>query len=175
MGERQAARIVGVGRRTLQEWIFRYRHAGLAALEKGPHPGRSPKLTGSQFEELGRIIEQGPESVGLDTGVWTAPLAVDVVKKLFGVKYHPDHMRRILKRLGFSVQLPTRVLSRADPDEQSRWLDRELGALKKKSSRSAESSSTKTRLRSAKPDRCIERGPREDKELRSRASRVVKA
>ena len=71
MAERQAAEIVGVKRRTLQEWIFKYRRGGLAALEKGPYPGRSPKLTKAQLEELGRIIEQGPESVGLDSGVWT--------------------------------------------------------------------------------------------------------
>lgn len=103
MAERQAARTVGVGRRTLQEWIFKYRRGGLAALKKGPYPGRSTKLTKAQFEELGRIIEQGPESVGLDSGVWTAPLAVDLVNRLFGVKYHPDHMRKILKRLGVSV------------------------------------------------------------------------
>jgi transposase len=104
MAELKAADIVGVKRRTLQEWIFKYRRGGLAALEKGPYPGRSPKLTEAQFEELGRIIEQGPESVGLDSGVWTAPLAVELVNRLFGVKYHPDHMRKILKRLGSSVQ-----------------------------------------------------------------------
>ena len=131
MGERRAAEIVGVGRRTLQDWIFKYRRGGLEALVKGPYLGRKPKLTEVQLEELDRIIEQGPESVGLDTGVWTAPLAAGLVKKLFGVRYHPDHMRRILRRLRFSVQLPTRELSRADPEEQLRWLDHELHAIKK--------------------------------------------
>jgi len=104
MAESKAALIVQVARRTLQEWISKYRRGGLTALKKGPYPGRSPKLTEAQFEELGQIIEQGPESVGLDSDVWTAPLAVDLVNRLFGVKYHPDHMRKILKRLGFSVQ-----------------------------------------------------------------------
>ncbi|MFZ5501400.1 MAG: IS630 family transposase, partial [Candidatus Micrarchaeota archaeon] len=131
VGERRAAQIVGVGRRTLQDWISRYRRGGLEALVKGPYLGRKPKLTHEQLLELDRIIEQGPESAGLDTGVWTAPLAADLVKKLFGVRYHPDHMRRILRRLRFSVQLPTRELSRADPEEQTLWLDHELQAIKK--------------------------------------------
>jgi transposase len=91
MGERRAAQIVGVGRRTLQEWIFKYRRGGLEGLGKGPRPGRKSKLTKAQLEELDRIIDQGPERVGLDTGVWTAPFAADLVKKLFGVRYHPDH------------------------------------------------------------------------------------
>jgi transposase len=107
-GERRAAQIVGVGRRTLQDWIFKYRRGGLTALEKGPYPGRTPKLTKAQLEELDGIIDEGPESVGLDTGVWTAPIVADLVKKLFGVRYHPDHMRRILRRLKFSVQIPKR-------------------------------------------------------------------
>ena len=38
MAEREAARIMGVGRRTFQEWIFKYRQGGLAALENGPCP-----------------------------------------------------------------------------------------------------------------------------------------
>lgn len=129
--ERRAAQIVGVGRRTLQDWIFKYRRGGLTELEKGPYPGRTPKLTKAQLEELDRIIDKGPESVGLDTGVWTAPLVADLVKKLFGVRYHPDHMRRILRRLKFSVQMPKKVLSRADPQEQAGWLAQELADLKK--------------------------------------------
>ena len=139
MGERRAAQVVGVGRRTLQEWIFKYRRGGLEGLGKGPRPGRKPKLTKAQLEELDRIIDQGPESVGLDTGVWTAPLAADLVKQLFGVRYHPDHMRRILRRLQLSVQLQKRVLSRADPEDQALWLTEERAGLKKKSSRSAAS------------------------------------
>jgi transposase len=139
MSEKKAARIVGVGHRTLQDWIFKFRRGGLEALVKGPFPGRRPKLTPEQFEELAVLIEQGPEEVGLDTGVWTSRLVVNLVRKRFGVKYHPDHMRKILRRLGFSVQVPKRLLSRADPEEESQWLDQELAGLKKKSKRSAQS------------------------------------
>lgn len=158
MGERRAAQIVGVGRRTLQDWIFRFRQNGLKGLVKGPYLGRRPKLSPDQLRELAQLIERGPENAGLDTGVWTAPLVARMVNKLFGIRYHPDHMRKILRRLGFTVQLPRRELSRADPVDQSRWLTQELAVLKKKSSRSVECSSTKTKPHSAKPARSIERG-----------------
>jgi transposase len=131
IGERRAAQVVGVGRRTLQDWIFRFRGGGLHALVKGPYPGRRPKLTQEQLAELDRIIEQGPESAGLATGVWTAPLVSNLLTTLFGVRYHPEHVRRILRRFRFSVQLPTRELSRADPEEEAQWLDYELDAIKK--------------------------------------------
>lgn len=45
MVERRAAQILGVGRRTLEDWIFRYRRGGLEALVKEPYPGRKRKLT----------------------------------------------------------------------------------------------------------------------------------
>ncbi len=137
--EKKAAQIVGVGHRTLQDWIFKFRRGGLEALVKGPFPGRRPKLTAEQLEEFARLVEQGPEEVGLDTGVWTSRLAVNLVHKRFGVKYHPDHMRKILRRLGSTAQVPKRVLSRAGPEEESHWLDQELTDLKKKSNRSAQS------------------------------------
>ncbi|MCA1960456.1 MAG: winged helix-turn-helix domain-containing protein [Desulfomonile sp.] len=174
LAERWAAQILGVGRRNLQDWIFRYRRGGPGALVKGPYPGRKPKLTEAQRAQLDHIIEQGPESVGVDTGVWTAPLVAGLVKKLFGMRYHPDHMRRILRRLRFSVQLPTRELSRADPEEQAKWLDHELQEIKKVD-RSVGCSSTRTKPHSAKPDRCIEHGPERVGAPRSRAFLVAKA
>ncbi len=62
MGERRAAQIVGVGRRTLQDWILKFRQRGLKGLVKGPYPGRRPKLTPDQFRELAQLIERGPEN-----------------------------------------------------------------------------------------------------------------
>jgi len=131
MGERKAAQIVGGGRRTLQVWISKFRKGGLKALVKGPYPGRKAKLTNDQFQQLAQIIEEGPEQAGLDTGVWTAPLVARLVRKRFGVTYHPDHIGRILRRLGLSVQLLRRVLSRADEKEQSLWLKDALVEPKK--------------------------------------------
>jgi len=158
MGERRAAQMVGVGRRTLQDWIFKFRQNGFKGLVKGPYPGRRPKLTPDQLRELAQVIERGLANPGLHTGVWTASLAAHVVNKLFGIRYHPDHMRKILRCLGFTVQLPRRELSRADPADQSHWLTQELAVLKKESSRSVECSSTRTKHHSAKPARSIERG-----------------
>ncbi|MEW6140907.1 MAG: winged helix-turn-helix domain-containing protein [Thermodesulfobacteriota bacterium] len=76
-------------------------------------------------------MERGPENAALDPGVWTAPLAARVVNNLFGIRYHPDDMRKILRRLSFTVQLPIRELSRADPADQSHWLTEERAGLKK--------------------------------------------
>jgi transposase len=130
--EIDAANMIGVGRRTVQDWIHRFRSGGIPGLGKGPFQGGKSRLTDAQKTELSRIIEAGPQEVGLDTGVWTASIVVKLVKDLFGISYHPDHMGRILHRLGYSVQYPGRSLSRADENLQRTWLRNELPEIKKK-------------------------------------------
>jgi len=130
--QRDVAEIIGVGRRTLQDWIYRYRVKGISGLEKGPFKGAQSRLTDEQKGELSRIIAAGPQGAGLDTGVWTTPIIVKLVHDLFGVSYHPDHMGKILHRLRFSVQYPGRNLSKADEKAQRTWRLEELPAIKKK-------------------------------------------
>lgn len=133
--ERDVAQIMGVGRRTLQDWIHRYRAKGIPGLAKGPFKGAKPRLTDEQKAELSRIIAAGPMEAGLDTGVWTTPIIVKLVRDLFGVSYHPDHMGKILHRLRFSVQYPGKNLSKADEKAQQMWRLEELPAIKKKPKR----------------------------------------
>jgi transposase len=111
--EADAAATIGVGRRTLQEWIRRYRDRGIAGLSKGPYPGGTSRLTQQQQAELSKIIEAGPRNAGLDTGVWSAPILVKLVEHLYGVSYSSSHMGRILHSLRLSVQYPIRKYPKA--------------------------------------------------------------
>lgn len=133
--ETDVAEVIGVGRRTLQDWIHRYRIMGILGLTKGPFLGSKSRLTDEQKAELSRIIAAGPQEAGLDTGVWTTTIIVKLVKDVFGVSYHPDHMGKILHGLRFSVQYPEKSLSKADEKAQQRWRLEELPAIKKKPNR----------------------------------------
>jgi transposase len=133
--EREVADIIGVGRRTLQDWIHRYRAKGVPGLTKGPFKGARSRLTDEQKGDLSRIIAAGPLEAGLDTGVWTTPIIVKLVRDLYGVSYHPDHMGKILHGLRFSVQYPGKKLSKADEKAQQTWRLEELPAIKKKPKR----------------------------------------
>jgi hypothetical protein len=57
-----------------------------------------------------------------------------VIEEEFGIHYHPGHVRRLLHRLGFSVQRPRRVLARASAYQQDRWQRYTYPSLKKKRS-----------------------------------------
>jgi len=60
-----------------------------------------------------------------------------VVDEEFGIHYHPGHVRKVLKALGFSVQRPRRQLAKADPAEQDRWQRYTYPRLKKTAERKA--------------------------------------
>ena len=126
-----AADTIGVGRRTLQVWIRRYRQRGISGLVKGPYPGGRSRLTEEQKQELSGIIAAGPEKAGFDTGVWIAPMVVKLVKDLYGVSYSASQIGRILHKLRFSLQYPTRKPSKADEKAEEQWRAEDLPAIKK--------------------------------------------
>ncbi len=57
------------------------RRGGLACARTIPR--ENPRLNLDQKLELAIVIRQGPENSGLDTGVWMAPIIVDLVKRRF--------------------------------------------------------------------------------------------
>ena len=128
----QTAGTCEVGTTTVKRWLDTYRARGMWALiSKGPYQGKQSRLSDEQMEELANIIESGPEASGIDTGVWTSPIIADLVRRRFGIKYHPSQIRRILHKLGFSIQYPKQRLSLADEALQAIWIRKELPAIKK--------------------------------------------
>ena len=132
----QVGQILEVARSTVERWIERYRSIGVTGLlVRGPYQGKKPRLSLDQKRELAMMVRQGPENSGLDTGVWTAPIIADLVKRRFGIAYSPSQIRRVLHELGFSLQYPRQELSQADKKRQATWLEEELPEVKKKSKR----------------------------------------
>jgi len=117
----ELAGILKAPRSRVSEWLSLYQRYGVEGLLEGYRSGRPPLLTAEQRAHLGDILESGPVAYGLDTGLWTSPMLAWVIEEEFGVAYHPGHVRRLLHKLGFSVQRPRRVLARADAEEQDRW------------------------------------------------------
>lgn len=129
--------ILKAPRSKVSVWLRDFEEYGVDGLLEGYRSGRPSRLTEDQHVSLGDIIESGPVAYGFDSGVWTSPMIARVIEEEFEVSYHPGHVRKLLKDIGFSVQRPRRVLSRADPAEQDRWHRRTFPCLKKKPLRQA--------------------------------------
>src|SRR5207253_11275916 len=96
--------------------------------------GRRLDLRRAERKQPDDILDNVPVAYGLDTGIWTTPMVAWVIEEEFGIHYHPGHVRRLLHRLGFSVQRPRRVLARASAYQQDRWQRYTYPRLKKKRS-----------------------------------------
>ena len=55
------ARIGGMDRQTLRDWVHRFDHGGADGLINVKSPGRRPKLSQQQREELKSLVEAGPD------------------------------------------------------------------------------------------------------------------
>lgn len=121
-----------VSRGSINRWLGRYEAMGVEGLLTGTAPGRAPRLTKEQLDELARLIDAGPQAADYTSGVWTGPMVADLIEDRFGVRYHNHHVPRLLNQLGFSVQRPRKRLARADKEAQAHWLRYKLPAIKKK-------------------------------------------
>jgi transposase len=111
--------------------LGQYERYGWEALLEGHRSGRPKELTSAQLLQLDGWIDSGPIAYGFSSGVWTSPMIGRMIEEEFGVRYHPGHVRKVLKGLGFSVQRPRRKLAKADPAEQDRWQRYTYPRLKK--------------------------------------------
>ena len=125
------ARLLEAPRSKVSLWLGQYERHGWEALLEGHRSGRPKALTSAQLAQLDGWIDSGPIAYGFASGVWTSPMIARVIAEEFGVHYHPGHVRKVLKALGFSVQRPRRQLAKADPAEQDRWQRYTYPKLKK--------------------------------------------
>ncbi len=78
---------------------------------------------------------RGPLSAGFHTDLWTCRRVAEVVRREFGIAYHPAHLGRILHDLGFSPQKPQRRARERDEAAIQRWRERDWLRIKKRGRR----------------------------------------
>src|SRR5450631_3913122 len=62
MSREDAARVGGMDRQTLRDWVHRFNRRGVDGLIDIKAPGRRSKLSAEQREELRQLVEAGPIS-----------------------------------------------------------------------------------------------------------------
>jgi transposase len=116
------ARILGVHETTIHCWRRLARIEG--GLEAKPHPGPTPRLSEDQLAQLKTLLLQGAQRHGWPNQLWTADRVAVVVRRHFGVTYHPEHLRKILReRLNWTSQKPQVRAREHNDKEVERWKD----------------------------------------------------
>jgi transposase len=130
-GPTELSRILRVDRRSIQRWHRRFRTSGPNALIGKPHPGRHPRLSMGQRRRLVDLLLEGPKANGFCTDLWSGPRVAQLIRRTFGVRYHPGHLPRLLRSLGWSPQRPERKAYERDERAVNRWLRYDWVRIKK--------------------------------------------
>lgn len=128
----EVARHVGVDRVSVYRWLAVLKREGKRGLRAKPAPGRPRKLDEDQRKKLELVLEKGAAAAGFDTDLWTCPRVAEVIRERFQVDYHPDHVGRLLHRMGWTPQKPTRRAIERDEDAIRDWVKTDWPRIKKK-------------------------------------------
>ncbi len=94
-------------------------------------PGRPWKLGKKQRRRLIALLLKGAIAHGYRTNLWTTARIAEVIERKFRVRYHRDHVGRLMHSLKWSPQKPERrALERKDA-EIERWKKEEWPRVKK--------------------------------------------
>ena len=104
----EIARRIGCHASSVLRWRDAWEKGGRAALKAKPVPGRPPFLSQKQKKQLVDLLLQGAMEQGYRTELWTALRMAAVIERRFGVKYHRNHVSKLLHQLGWSPQKPER-------------------------------------------------------------------
>lgn len=131
---REVADAVGVDRRSVYRWQEQVAAGGIRAIRAKPASGRPPKLTDEQKREFEKILLAGAQAYGYASELWTCPRMASVIEERFGVRYHVDHLPRLMRQMGWSPQKPTRKAIERNEQAIRTWIKREWPRIKKKRS-----------------------------------------
>ena len=101
-GRQEAARIGGMDRQTLRDWVHRFNAQGPDGLINAKAPGPAPKLSAEQKEELRKLVEAGPDAERDGVVRWRCVDLKRVIKKRWNVDLDEVSIGRLLRQLGFS-------------------------------------------------------------------------
>ena len=128
-----AARVAGMDRQTLRDWVIRYNQGGPAGLSDDWGDGRPCRLTEGQQATLKAIVLQGPDPEVDGVSTWRLIDRCQSVQERFGVRYSETGMGKLIRSLDLSWQTPRPQHAETDRAAQKRF---KKGASREPSRRS---------------------------------------
>jgi transposase len=102
MDRGSAAKVGGMDRQTLRDWVHRFNAEGPEGLIDNWTEGPKPRLSAEHLAELAAIVEAGPDREKDGVVRWRRIDLKHVIAERFGVQFHERNVRKLLKKLGLS-------------------------------------------------------------------------
>jgi transposase len=119
--QRDIADALGVSEVSVSHWVTRARDSGLSALLGNRKSGHPPRLTSAQKSLIPEFLWHGPEAYSFRGEVWTCARISRVIEEEFGIRYHKDHVGRLLKELCWTPQVPIKRAIQRDEQAIQYW------------------------------------------------------
>jgi transposase len=130
--QQEIADALGVTKGAVSQWMKRGREGGVEGLKRRVASGAPARLSEEQQVKLPELLARGAPAHGFRGDVWTCERVAQVIRKEFGVVYHPAHVSRLLKKLRLSLQKPERRANQRDEEAIKRWKEERWPLLKKR-------------------------------------------
>ena len=118
MDRGRAARLAGMDRQTLRDWVIRFNAEGVEGLCDRPKSGRRPWLDEGQLAALKALVLRGPDPERDGVSTWRAKDLCRIVEERFGVAYSENGMLRLLHDFGLWWQKARPIHPEADRKAQ---------------------------------------------------------
>jgi transposase len=145
----EVGRALGVSCQAACNWLELWERGGTEALTIADRTGRFAKISDEQLADVEAILLQGARASGYSTDIWTLQRVGEVIMRTTGVTYHPGHVWRLLRYMGWSRQKPTRRAVERDEAAIDQWVKHRWPAIKRGLGGDALGSSSRTRAGSA--------------------------
>jgi transposase len=122
---------VGTSIASVCRWRQAVAEGGPAALTAKPVPGRPRKLQKRECQRLLDLLLEGAMAYGYPNELWTLKRIARVILREFGVRYHPNHVWRVLRGLRWSCQVPERRPVQRDEEAVEHWKRHQWPHIKK--------------------------------------------
>ena len=125
----------GFNRTTIYKWLQAALRpgVGIKALRSTKATGRPRTLTPAQEKQVFRWVNgRDPRQYGLDFGLWTRAVVVELIDKKFGIRLGVTAVGELLAKLGLTPQKPLQRAYQRDPQAIEKWQRETYPAIAKR-------------------------------------------
>lgn len=131
LSQAEVARELGVRPSTVCGWAKALSQRGTRGLQRRPKTGRPSYLSPAQWKKLAGLLDAGAIANGFPSERWTLRRIAELIRRQFGVTYHPHYLAEPLRRLGFTPQHPATQARERDDALVEAWLKRDWPRIKR--------------------------------------------
>ena len=112
--------LFGNSPRTVSNWVRRVNETGdIECLRSKKQPGRPPRLSEEQRQELKAVIQEPPEQHGVSINIWDGKSLSYYIEKQYNIVMKTRTCQRLFRQLGFTLKRARPVVARANEEKKA--------------------------------------------------------